>query len=129
MSDLLDPVSIPTALAQIDGRWEPHRLVSVNDQDVKMAKIEGEFIWHTHPESDELFLVVSGELTLQLRETTGQREVTLGPQDVFVVPRGIEHCPKTPAGVETVIIMIEKRGTVNTGDAGGDRTVEVQELS
>jgi mannose-6-phosphate isomerase-like protein (cupin superfamily) len=129
MSDLLHSVSIPGALAQIDGRWEPHRLVSVNDQDVKIARIQGEFVWHAHPDSDELFLVVSGELTLQLREASGQRDVTLGANDIFVVPRGIEHCPRTPEGVETVIVMVEQRGTVNTGDAGGDRTVEVRELA
>jgi len=127
MSD--QPASIPSALARIDGQWQPHRLVSVNDQDVKIAKIEGEFVWHAHPESDELFLVISGELTLQLRESDRQRDVVLGPQEIFVVPAGVEHCPKTPDGVETVIVMVEKHGTVNTGDAGGERTVAVQELS
>jgi mannose-6-phosphate isomerase-like protein (cupin superfamily) len=124
----LEAVNIPAALAAIEGQWQPHRLATVNDQDVKLAKVEGEFIWHAHPESDELFLVVSGELTLQLREASGRRDVVLGPQDVFVVPRAIEHCPMTPDGVETVIVMVEQRGTVNTGDAGGERTVEVREL-
>ena len=118
------PVSIPAALAQIHEHFQPHRLASVNDQDVKIAKIQGEFIWHAHPDSDELFLVMSGELTIQLRD----RDVPLRPLDVFVVPQGVEHRPVTPDGVETVIVMIEKQGTVNTGDAGGDRTVEVKEL-
>lgn len=124
----LSAVNVSTALAAIDGQWQPHRLASVNDQDVKLARVQGEFIWHAHPDSDELFLVVSGELTLQLREPDGQRDVVLGPQDVFVVPRGVEHCPRTPDGVETVIVMVEQRGTVNTGDAGGERTVDVREL-
>ena len=130
MSDaLVTPVSIPAALAQIHERWQPHRLVSVNDHDVKIAKISGEFIWHAHPDSDELFVVISGELTIRLRDRDDDREVVLRPLETFVVPRGVEHCPTTPDGVETVIVMVEKQGTVNTGDAGGDRTAELRDLS
>ena len=125
MSDALTSVSIPAALAQIHEQWQPHRLISVNDQDVKIAKISGEFLWHAHPDSDELFFVISGELRIQLR--TG--DVVLRPLETFVVPRGVEHCPTTPNGVETVIVMVEKQGTVNTGDAGGDRTSELRDLS
>ena len=126
MSDQTPPgaVSIPAALDQIHEHFQPHRLASVNDHDVKIAKIQGEFIWHAHPDSDELFLVTSGELTIQLRD----REVALRPLEVFVVPAGVEHRPVTPVGVETVIVMVEKKGTRNTGDAGGDRTVQVKEL-
>jgi mannose-6-phosphate isomerase-like protein (cupin superfamily) len=128
------PVSIPAALAQIHEQWQPHRLVSVNDQDVKIARIGGEFIWHAHPDSDELFVVISGELTIALRDAPGpngesmQRDVALRSLETFVVPRGVEHRPSTPEGVETVIVMVEKQGTVNTGDAGGDRTSELREL-
>ena len=125
MSDALTSVSIPAAIEQIHERWQPHRLISVNDQDVKIAKISGEFIWHAHPDSDELFFVISGELTIQLRDG----DVMLRPLETFVVPRGVEHCPTTPTGVETVIVMVEKKGTVNTGDAGGDRTSELRDLS
>ena len=123
------PVSIPAALAQIHEQWQPHRLVSVNDHDVKIAKISGEFIWHAHPDSDELFVVISGELTIRLRDRERDRDVVLRPLETFVVPRGVEHCPTTPDGVETVIVMVEKQGTVNTGDAGGDRTAELRDLS
>ena len=130
MSDpLLTPVSIPAALAQIHEQWQPHRLVSVNDHDVKIAKISGEFVWHAHPDSDELFVVISGELTIRLRDGDHDREVVLRPLETFVVPRGVEHCPTTPDGVETVIVMVEKKGTVNTGDAGGDRTAALRDLS
>lgn len=115
-------VSIPAALAAFSEQWQPRRLTSVNDQDVKIARIHGEFVWHAHPDSDELFLVVSGELTLQLRD----RDVVVGPNEIYTVPAGVEHCPK--ADVETVIVMVEKIGTVNTGDAGGDRTAELREL-
>ncbi len=115
-------VSIPAALAAFSEQWQPHRLTSVNDQDVKIARIQGEFVWHSHPDSDELVMVVSGELTLQLRDGG----VVVGPDEIYVVPAGVEHCPK--AEVETVIVMVEKIGTVNTGDAGGDRTAELREL-
>lgn len=116
------PVSIPDALASFTEQWQPHRLTSVNDHDVKIARIEGEFVWHAHPDSDELFLVISGELTLQLRDG----DIVLGPNELYTVPAGVEHCPKTE--VETVIVMVEKVGTVNTGDAGGERTAQLREL-
>jgi mannose-6-phosphate isomerase-like protein (cupin superfamily) len=116
-------VNIQAALDSIGEPWQPHRLVSVNDSDVKVAKLDGEFIWHAHPNSDELFLVLSGALTLQLRDG----DVQLGPNDIFVVPRGVEHCPNATDGA--AVIMVELKGTVNTGDAGGDRTVEVRELA
>lgn len=120
-------VSIPAALAAFSEQWQPHRLTSVNDQDVKIARIHGEFVWHAHPDTDELFMVVSGELTIQLRpKDEAQRDVVVGPSEIFVVPAGVEHCPK--AEVETVIVMVEKIGTANTGDAGGDRTAELREL-
>jgi mannose-6-phosphate isomerase-like protein (cupin superfamily) len=115
-------VSIAAALGSFGEQWQPHRLVSVNDQDVKIARIQGEFVWHAHPDSDELFLVISGELTLQLRDG----DVTVRPNEIYVVPAGVEHCPKSDG--ETVIVMVERQGTVNTGDAGGDRTAVLREL-
>jgi mannose-6-phosphate isomerase-like protein (cupin superfamily) len=122
MPSVRTPASIPGALARFTEQWQPHLLTTVNDQDVKITRIQGEFIWHAHPDSDELFLVVSGELTLQLRDG----DVVVGPNEMYTVPAGVEHCPK--AGVETVIVMVEKAGTVNTGDAGGERTAEVRKL-
>lgn len=120
MSD--DVRNLKTALSAISEHWQPHRLTSVNDYDVKVVKLQGEFVWHTHPDTDELFLVVQGELTIQLRD----RDVVLGPNDVFVVPKGVEHCPK--ADQEVHAILFEPQGTVNTGDAGGDRTSALREL-
>ena len=117
-----DVVNIQSALTSISEHWQPHRLTSVNDYDIKVVKLEGEFIWHSHPETDELFLVVSGQLTIKLRD----RDVVLGPNDIFVVPRGVEHCPR--AGAEVSAILIEPKGTVNTGDVGGDRTEQLREL-
>lgn len=117
-----DVRNVLTALAAVGEPWQPHRLTSVNDYDVKVVKLLGEFVWHSHPETDELFLVVAGELTIQLRD----RDVVLGPNDVFVVPKGVEHCPR--AEEEVHAILIEPKGTVNTGDAGGARTAEVREI-
>lgn len=120
MSD--DVRNIRAAFASIHEHWQPHRLTTVNDYDVKAVTLRGEFVWHSHPETDELFMVIEGELTIQLRD----RDVVLGPNDVFVVPRGVEHCPRADAEVHA--LLFEPRGTVNTGDAGGERTSPLREL-
>jgi len=117
-----DVRNVLEALSTVEEHWQPHRLTSINDYDVKVVKIQGEFVWHTHPDTDELFMVVSGQLTIQLRD----RDVVLNANDVFVVPRGVEHCPK--AADEVQAILFEPKGTVNTGDAGGDMTAQLQEL-
>ncbi|HZU93415.1 MAG TPA: cupin domain-containing protein [Microbacterium sp.] len=117
-----DVRNVDEALSTISEPWQPHRLVSVNDYDVKVVKLRGEFVWHTHPDTDELFMVISGRLTIQLRDG----DVVLNPHDVFVVPRGVEHCPKAEGEVEA--LLFEPQSTVNTGDAGGDRTSELREI-
>ncbi len=114
--------NILAALGTITEPWQPHRLTSVNDYDVKVVKLHGEFVWHSHPDTDELFLVVAGSLTIQLRDG----DVVLGPNDVYVVPRGVEHCPR--ADDEVWAVLVEPQGTVNTGDAGGERTAALREL-
>ena len=114
--------NLDDAIASIAEHWQPHRLTSVNDYDVKVVKLLGEFVWHSHPDTDELFLVLSGRLTIQLRDG----DVHLGPNDVYVVPRGVEHCPL--AHEEVRAVLIEPKGTVNTGDAGGERTSPLREL-
>jgi mannose-6-phosphate isomerase-like protein (cupin superfamily) len=115
--------NLDAAFALIPEPWQPHRLASVNDYDVKVARLRGEFVWHAHPETDELFLVIEGRLTIQLRDG----DVELGPHDVFVVPRGVEHCPK--ADEDALVVMVEPKGTVNTGDRPGERTAELRELT
>ncbi len=114
--------NVDDALNKIDKPWQPHRLVSVNDYDVKVVKLLGEFVWHTHPDTDEMFFVHRGELIIQLRE----RDDVLGPGDIFVVPAGVEHCPK--AVEEVSALLFERAGTVNTGDVGGEMTSQVHEL-
>lgn len=117
-----DTRNVQVALETITAHWQPHRLTSVNDYDVKVVKLLGEFVWHTHPDTDELFMVVRGQLTIQLRD----RDIVLGPNDVFVVPKGVEHCPR--ADEEVHAILFEPQGTVNTGDAGGEMTSELREF-
>ena len=113
---MTDVRNITASLAAISEPWQPHRLASVNDYDVKVVKLQGEFVWHTHEETDELFLVTSGLLTIRLRD----REVQLAPGELFVVPKGVEHITRAP--VECHALLIEPRGTINTGGVGGKLT-------
>jgi len=119
---MTDIRNIATGFDSIAEHWQPHRLASVNDFDLKVVKLQGEFVWHSHPDTEEMFIVRSGHLTIQLRD----RNVELGPDDLFVVPVGVEHCPR--ADEETWVLLFEPKGTVNTGDAGGERTAALQEL-
>jgi mannose-6-phosphate isomerase-like protein (cupin superfamily) len=116
-------VNIDAMLARFAEHWSPKRIAQINDYDVRIVKVQGEFTWHQHADTDELFLVLDGELTLQLRDG----DVVLGPRELFVVPRGVEHCPR--AEVETALLLLEPSSVVNTGDAGGELTAEVQTLS
>ena len=113
-----DRINLAEKLALLPGSYQPGLIGYVNDYKLLVVKVDGEFVWHKHDETDDFFLVLSGRLTIQLRD----RNVVLGPGELFVVPKGVEHCPK--ADDETHVLLIEPRDTVNTGDAGGDRTVE-----
>jgi mannose-6-phosphate isomerase-like protein (cupin superfamily) len=118
----MDAVNIGAMLARFTEQWAPKKIAELNDYDIKIVKVQGDFTWHAHAGTDELFLVIDGALTLQMRDG----DVRLGPGELFVVPRGAEHCPR--ADVETAVLLIEPRGVVNTGDAGGDRTAELETL-
>jgi mannose-6-phosphate isomerase-like protein (cupin superfamily) len=118
----VNKVNLDAALAKFSEHWQPKRVATVNDYDVRLAKIEGEFPWHRHLETDELFLVLHGELTIRLRD----REVRLGTGELFVVPAGVEHSPY--AAAEASVLLLEPSETINTGDAGGERTAEVRPL-
>lgn len=119
----MEALNLAQLLDKFDDRWSPRAIADVNDYEVKLVKLAGEFVWHTHDDTDELFLVLSGRLTIQLRD----QDVSLGPGELFVVPRGVEHCPQ--ADEETAALLLEPKGVVNTGDAGGDLTAEVQRLA
>jgi len=122
MTDM-DAVNLDAMLARFTEHWSPKSVARVNDYDIRIVKVAGEFSWHRHADTDEFFLVLDGQLTIQLRD----RDVVLGPRELFVVPRGVEHCPR--AGAETAVLLIEPRDVVNTGDAGGELTAEVETLA
>jgi mannose-6-phosphate isomerase-like protein (cupin superfamily) len=106
--------NVRQALAEIDELWSPRPLARINDYAVKAVRVQGEFVWHRHSATDEMFLVVSGELDIDLRDADGERRVTLRADDVFVVPRDVEHRPVSRNGAE--ILLLEPAATVNTGD-------------
>jgi mannose-6-phosphate isomerase-like protein (cupin superfamily) len=114
MSAPTEPVSLPAALASFTQRWSPRIVTVVNDYDVRVAKVEGEHLWHVHDHTDEFFLVLNGELHIALREPAGERTVVLPQGAVFTVPRGTEHKPYAP--VPTEILVLEPTGTSTVGD-------------
>ena len=111
-----EPISLPATLASFTDRWSPRIVTTVNDYDVRVAKVEGEHLWHTHDHTDEFFLVLEGELHIALRESagSGERTVVLPKGSVFTVPRGTEHKPYAP--VPTEILLLEPTGTLTVGD-------------
>jgi mannose-6-phosphate isomerase-like protein (cupin superfamily) len=115
-------VDLAEKLSALERPFEPKIVAYLNDYKVQVAKVQGEFLWHSHPETDDFFLVLDGRLTIQLRDG----DVEVGPGELYIVPRGVEHCPR--AEEETHILLIEPRGTVNTGDAGGPLTAVEEEL-
>lgn len=104
--------------AKLKEYWQPRVIAEMNDYQFKLVRIEGDFIWHDHPETDETFIVLQGCLRIDFRDGA----VTIGPGEMFVVPRGVEHKPY--AENEVQLLLIEPRGVLNTGHAGGDRTAE-----
>jgi mannose-6-phosphate isomerase-like protein (cupin superfamily) len=120
MSTFPVAVNLAEKLAQFSEVWTQKKVAEVNDYEVKLAKVKGEFVWHSHEDTDELFLVVSGRLTIRHRDG----DVVLGPGELSVVPRGVEHCPV--AEEETAILLFEPAGTINTGGAGGPMTKAVE---
>lgn len=117
----MERIDLAEMLGRIPEPWRPRIVGRVNDTELKLAKLAGAFDWHAHPEEDEAFLVLAGTLRLEFRD----RRVELGPGDLCVVPRGVEHRPVADAG-EAHVLLIEPAGTRNTGDRVTDRTVEAE---
>ena len=111
-------VNLAETFSTFDDVFAPRLVARLNDYKVLVVKIQGEFVWHSHQETDDFFLVLDGRLTIQLRD----RDVELGPGELYVVPRGVEHCPRSDEGAQ--VLLIEPLETVNTGDAGGPLTRE-----
>jgi mannose-6-phosphate isomerase-like protein (cupin superfamily) len=120
----MDKVNLARCFAAFSDRWSPKVVGDVNDMQVKVVKLEGEFVWHSHEVEDELFLVVKGRLVLRLRD----REVVLEPGELAIVPHGVEHQPYAPE--ECHVVLLEPRTTLNTGDVVNERTVrELERLA
>ncbi|WP_089007258.1 cupin domain-containing protein [Micromonospora viridifaciens] len=111
-----EPIELAAALRRFDQLWSPRIVTTVNDYDVRIAKVAGEHVWHSHDHTDEFFLVLDGELLIALRDGAdgAEREVVLPRGAVFVVPRGMEHRPSAPGGAS--ILMFEPSGTSSVGD-------------
>ena len=110
------PINLQDKLTKFSEHWSPKILAQMNDYHIKLAKVQGEFVWHDHPETDELFLVVKGKLDIHFRDGI----VSLNEGELYVVPKGVEHKPV--AEVECHILLIEPAGTVNTGDIVDEKT-------
>jgi mannose-6-phosphate isomerase-like protein (cupin superfamily) len=106
----MSQVNLEAKLAMFSEHWQPRTVAEFNGHDVMVVKVQGEFVWHKHDETDDLFLVLKGHLTIELRD----REVHLGPGELFVAPKGVEHRPV--AKEEVHLLLIEPSGTPNTGD-------------
>jgi mannose-6-phosphate isomerase-like protein (cupin superfamily) len=104
------PVNLRAKLAMFSDHWQPRNVGQFNGHDLMVVKLHGEFVWHRHEETDDFFLVLEGRLTIELRD----RSVSLGPGELFVVPKGVEHRPI--ANEEVHVLLIERTGTPNTGD-------------
>ncbi|MFE7119153.1 cupin domain-containing protein [Streptomyces sp. NPDC057654] len=109
-----EPLHLGKALASFDALWSPRIAARVNGYDVRIAKVEGEHVWHVHDDTDEFFLVLDGELRISLREPAGERTVVLPKDAVFTVPRGTEHKPHSSSGA--AILLFEPTGTPTVGD-------------
>ena len=114
-------VNLAEKLALLDGPFRPGIVGTLNDYKLAVVKVDGEFVWHKHDDTDDFFLVLKGRLVIQLRDG----DVELSEGELYVVPRGVEHCPR--ADEEAHVLLIEPRGTVNTGDAGGPLTAPERE--
>lgn len=104
-------IDLQAKLATFDEHWQPRTVATFNGHDIMVVKVKGEFVWHSHADTDDLFLVLHGRVRIELRD----RHVELGPGELFVVPRGVEHRPV--AIEEAHLMLIEPTGTPNTGDA------------
>ncbi len=113
----MDKINLGDKLAQFDEHWSPRIVGELNGQHVKLAKLLGEFIWHQHAAEDELFLVLNGELEIELRD----RVIRLSKGELFIVPRGVEHRPV--ANAEAEVLLFEPASTLNTGNVENEHTV------
>lgn len=112
------PINLDEKFSKLSEHWSPRVVAEMNDYQFKIAKVQNEFVWHSHSDTDEVFIVIEGVLEIQFRDG----EVTLKAGEMYVVPKGVEHKPK--ASEECRIMLVEPKGVINTGEAGGGLTAE-----
>ena len=112
------PINLEDKLSKFSDHWSPKIIAQMNDYHFKLVKFQGDFVWHNHEDTDEVFFTLDGEMSIEFRDG----KVDLKSGELFVVPRGVEHKPF--AANECKIMLVEPAGTINTGDVGGDLTVE-----
>ena len=113
-----DPINLKEKFAKFSDHWSPKIIAKMNDYHFKLVKFQGDFIWHSHDDTDEVFITIDGEMSIEFRDD----RVDLKTGEMFVVPKGVEHKPF--ANKECKIMLVEPAGTINTGDAGGELTAE-----
>ena len=109
-------INIEQKFSKFFDHWSPKVIAELNDYQIKLVKFQGDFVWHNHPDTDEVFVVTKGEMVIEFRD----RAVTVSAGEMFVIPKGIDHC--TRADRECQAMLIEPRGVVNTGEAGSELT-------
>lgn len=114
----MTPINIKEKFQKFSSHWHPHRIATVDDMQVLLAKISGEFVWHKHDEEDELFYVQKGTLEMRFRD----RIEMVNEGEIIVVPKGVEHCPATIDGGEVHLLLFEKLSTAHTGDVIHEKT-------
>ena len=113
-----EPINLNEKLGKFNDHWSPKIIAQLNDYHFKLVKFQGEFVWHSHADTDEVFITLDGEMSIEFRD--GKVELKAG--EMYVVPKGVEHKPFAES--QCKIMLVEPAGTVNTGDAGGDLTAE-----
>ena len=113
-----EPINLHEKLGKFNDHWSPKIIAQINDYHFKLVKFQGEFVWHSHADTDEVFITLDGEMSIEFRD--GKVELKAG--EMYVVPKGVEHKPFAES--QCKIMLVEPAGTVNTGDAGGDLTAE-----
>lgn len=123
----MDKVNLAQKFSLFTEHYSPKIVGELNDSYVKLAKLQGDFMWHHHDNEDELFLVVKGALRMKVRENGAEREIVIHPGEFIIIPRGVEHLPS--ADEETHIMLLEPKTTLNTGNIQNERTlVELERL-
>lgn len=116
------PANLKALARRITKPWQPHLAATVNEYDVKVARFDGEFTWHPHPDTDEFFFSLDERITVELRD----RHVDPGPLEAFTVPKGVEHRPRSDG--DALVMPVEPQGTINAGDSPSAPTSELRDF-